>query len=189
MKRMPYVAVHHSKALLKCIVRQPSILNFIKGPPHNLHTNFTGTYVHMTWNRAKSFEVFGMACSGLGSFRFASVVPVDFAIQITFQVLCSLIILLRHTYGLESVFMASAAYNLHGTKNFEVFGMACSGLGSFRFASVVPGDFPIQITFKALCSPAILLSFSRGIHRYGLESVLYGNVSGQFICEHKTWKC
>ena len=42
----------------------------------------------MTWNRAKSFEVFGMACSGLGSFMFASVVPVDFAIQTTFQVKC-----------------------------------------------------------------------------------------------------
>ncbi len=49
-------------------------------------------------------------------------------------------------------------------KSFEVFGMACSGLGGFMFASVVPGDIAIHITFKFLCSPAILLSFARGIH-------------------------
>ena len=87
----------------------------------------------MTWNRAKSFEVFGMACSGLGSFMFASVVPVDFAIQITFQVLCSTANLLYFACGIhltwKVVCMASAAYSLHGTKNFEVFGIACSGLG------------------------------------------------------------
>ena len=68
-------------------------------------------------------------------------------------------------------------------KSFEVLGMGCSGLGSFMFASVVPGDFAIQITFQVLCSLIILLR-----HTYGLESVLYDNVSVQFICEHKTWK-
>ncbi len=66
MKRMAYLAIHQSKALLIYIVRQPSILNFIKGPPHNLHMNIAGSEEQMTWNRTKSFEVFGMACSGLG---------------------------------------------------------------------------------------------------------------------------
>ncbi len=71
-------------------------------------------------------------------------------------------------------------------KNFEVFGMGCSGLGSFRFSSGVPGDFSIQITFKALCSPAILLSFSPG-HTYDLESVLYGILCVQFTWNIKLW--
>ena len=75
MKTKAYVAIHQSKALLKGIVRQPSNFIFIKGPPHNLHTNFTGSYVHFAWNCAKSCDVFGMACSGLGHFMFASVVP------------------------------------------------------------------------------------------------------------------
>ena len=68
-------------------------------------------------------------------------------------------------------------------KSCDVLGMACSGLGHFMFASVVPGDFAIQITFKALCSLIILLR-----HTYGFESYLYGIVSGQFICEQKTSK-
>ncbi len=66
MKTKAYVAIHHSKALLISIVLQPSNFNFIKGPPHNLHTKFTGLYEHFAWNRAKYFEIFGMACSGLG---------------------------------------------------------------------------------------------------------------------------
>ncbi len=66
MKRMPYVAVHQLIGLSKGIVRQPSNLNSIKGSAHNLHTNFTGSCEHFAWNRAKNFEVFGMACSGLG---------------------------------------------------------------------------------------------------------------------------
>ena len=57
----------------------------------------------MSWSRAKTFEVLSMGCSGLGSSMFTSVVPGDYVIQITFQVLCSLIILLRHKYGLEKV--------------------------------------------------------------------------------------
>jgi hypothetical protein len=101
MKTKAYVAIHHLKALLKGIVRQPSNFIFIKGPSHNLHTNFTGLYEQFAWNRAKSFEVFGMACSGLGSFRFASVVPGDFAIQITFQVLCSPANLLSFASGIH----------------------------------------------------------------------------------------
>ena len=66
MKTKAYVALHQSKALLKGIVRQPSNFIFIKGPPHNLHTNFTGLYEQMTRNRAKSCDILGMACSGLG---------------------------------------------------------------------------------------------------------------------------
>ena len=65
---------------------QPSNFIFIKGSPQNLHTNFTVLYKHMTWNRAKSFEVFGMTCSGLGGFMSSSVVPVDFGIHFPFQV-------------------------------------------------------------------------------------------------------
>ena len=68
-------------------------------------------------------------------------------------------------------------------KSLEVFGLGCSGLGNFRFTSVVPGDFAIQITFKVLCSLIILLW-----HTYGFESYLYGIASGQFICEPKTLK-
>ncbi len=119
MKRMAYLAIHQSKALLKCIVRQPSILNFIKGPSHNLHMNIAGSEEQMTVNRAKSFEVFGMACSGLGRFRFASVVPGDFPIQITFQVLCSTGKLLLCASGihmtLKVICMAISAYNLYQT--------------------------------------------------------------------------
>ena len=128
MKRMPYVAVHQSIGILKGIVRQPSNFNSIKGSAHNLHTNFTGSYEHFAWNRAKNFEFFGLACSGLGSFRFASVVPGDFATQITFKVLCSPAILLSFASGIHMTWkvicIASAAYNLHGTKNFEVLGSA-----------------------------------------------------------------
>ena len=82
----------------------------------------------MTWNRAKNFEVFGMACSGLGHFRFSSGVPGDFSIQITFKALCSPAILLSFASGIHMTWkvicIASAAYNLHGTKNFEVLGSA-----------------------------------------------------------------
>ncbi len=66
MKRKAYVAIHHLKALLICIVRQPSNFNLIKESLHNLHTNFTGLYKHFACNRGENFEVFCMACSGLG---------------------------------------------------------------------------------------------------------------------------
>ncbi len=68
------------------------ILIFIKGLAHNLHTKFALLYEHMTWNRAKSFEVLGMGCSGLGGFIFTSVVPGDFVVHFPFKVLCLLII-------------------------------------------------------------------------------------------------
>jgi hypothetical protein len=66
----------------------------------------------MTWNRAKYFEVFGMACSGLGGFMFSSVVSIDFGIHFPFHVLCSQIILLRHTFGFES--------NLYGIVSVQI---------------------------------------------------------------------
>ena len=139
--------------------------------------NIAGSEEQMTWNRTKSFEVFGMACSGLGSFRFASVVPGDFAIQITFKALCSPGILLSFARGIHMTWkvfcMALAAYNLHGTKNFEVFGMACSGLGSFRFGGaadlerlIFSSVFHIQITFQVRCTPyQKLQSFSHDSKR------------------------
>ena len=81
----------------------------------------------MTWNRAKYFEVFGLGCSGLGNFRFSSVVPRNFAIHITFQVLCLLAILLLFACGIHMTWkvicMSRLAYNLY----VNII------LGSFRF--------------------------------------------------------
>jgi len=116
---MPYVAIHHSKALLNCIVRQPSNFIFIKGSVHKLHTKLATLYKHMTWNRAKYFEVFGLGCSGLGNFRFSSVVSGDFAIHFTYQVLFSSAILLSFDCGIHMTWkvicMDLSAYMLHGT--------------------------------------------------------------------------
>ena len=140
MKRKAYIAIHHSKAPLKCIVRQPSILNFIKGPPHNLHTNFTGSYIHFAWNRAKSCDVLGMACSGLGQFRFSSAVPGDFAIHFPVQVLCSPAILLSFPRGIHMTWkvfcMASSAYNLYvNIKLWRLWFGGAADLDSFMFGN------------------------------------------------------
>ena len=70
MKRMPYVAVHQSIGLLKGIVHQPSNLNSIKGSAHNLHTNFTGSYEHFPWNRAKNFKVLVWRAADLESYLY-----------------------------------------------------------------------------------------------------------------------
>ncbi len=108
----------------------------------------------MTWNGAKSFEVFGMACSG--SFRFASVVPGDFAIQITFQAFCSTAKLLSFSRGIHMtwkvVCMTSAAYSLHGTKNFEVFRMAVQRTWKVFCMTIGNSYFYVQITFQVRCT-------------------------------------
>ena len=120
---------------------------------YNLHANFTGSYEHFTWNRAKSFEVFSMSCNGLGSFMFTSVVPGDFAIQITFQALCSLILLLRHTQGLESVLFVNVSVQFiceHKTWKFQV--RRCSGLGKAFVCSlwVPPNRFTPALAYFQL---------------------------------------
>jgi hypothetical protein len=135
----------------------------------------------MTWNRAKSFEVFGMACSGLGSFRFASVVPGDFAIQITFQAFCSTAKLLSFSRVIHMtwkvVCMASVAYSLHGTKNFEVFGMAVQRTWKVFCMTIGNSYFYVQITFQVRCTQFFLL-----------PSPLYETVfllGKYFVCDEK----
>ena len=44
---------------------------------------------------------------------FTSVIPGDLGIHFPFQVLCLLIILLRHTYGFENNLFSTLAYNLY----------------------------------------------------------------------------
>jgi len=52
--------------ILNALSANPKIGFFLKGLLTIYNNYLQALYKHMTWNRAKYFEVFGWGCSGLG---------------------------------------------------------------------------------------------------------------------------